>query len=317
MSGPRGAATPDLDEMDGVTVVVATRNRCASLRRCLADLTALPDRPRVIVVDNGSTDNTASMVRLRFPSVELVRLDRNHGAPARNLGVRRARTPYVAFCDDDSGWEPGALSAACRHLRRHPRLALVAARVLVGPGRRVDGLSEDMASAPLGQEPDLPGPSVLGFLACAAVIRRDAFLATGGFDPVVFFMGEEQRVAYDLARRGLGLSYCEDVVALHRPEGDRSDRRMLAERNRALTSWMRRPLPVALRHSAGVAARAVTQPEARRATLDMIDRLPAALARRVRPDPIVERRLRSLERADARPARLRLAARGIIDLWSG
>jgi GT2 family glycosyltransferase len=317
MNGRRPETTLDTAQVDGVTVVVATRDRCARLRRCLADLTALPDRPRVIVVDNGSTDNTASMVRLRFPSVELVRLDRNHGAPARNLGVRRARTPYVAFCDDDSGWEPGALLTACQHLRRHPRLALVAARVLVGPGRRIDALSEHMATAPLGQEPDLPGPSVLGFLACAAVIRRDAFLATGGFDPVVFFMGEEQRVAYDLARRGLGLSYCDDVVALHRPEGDRADRAMLAARNRALTSWMRRPLAVAVRHSVGVAARAVTRPEARRATLDMIGRLPAALARRIRPDPTVERLLRTLERSDARSARPRLAARGIMEPSDG
>ena len=48
-------------------------------------------------------------------------------------------------------------------------------------------------------------------------MRRDAFLSVGGFDPVLFFMGEEDVVAYDLARRGWGLAYCGDVIALLQP----------------------------------------------------------------------------------------------------
>jgi hypothetical protein len=59
---------------------------------------------------------------------------------------------------------------------------------------------------------------------------------------------------------------------------------------------MRRPLPIALRHSVTVAGRAVRHREARQATLDLLGRLPAALARRVAPDPEVETRLRHLER---------------------
>ena len=65
-----------------------------------------------------------------------------------------------------------------------------------------------MAAAPLGRDPDLPGPSILGFLACAVVVRRSAFLDVGGFDDVVFFGGEEERVALDLAAAGWGLATC-------------------------------------------------------------------------------------------------------------
>jgi hypothetical protein len=72
-----------------------------------------------------------------------------------------------------------------------------------------------------------------------------------GFDPVTFFMGEDARVAYDLVAAGWGLSYCSDVVALHDPApGREPDRVRLADRNKALTSWMRRPVSVALRESA-------------------------------------------------------------------
>lgn len=300
-----------------VTVVVATRNRCERLRRCLSDLVALPDRPSVIVVDNGSTDNTEALVRLRFPSVDLVRLPANHGAVARNVGARRARTPLVAFADDDSGWEPGALSRAAELMAEYPRLGLIAARVLVGPERKLDDTALAMRASPLGAEPGLPGPAVRGFLAFAAVVRRNAFLQTGGFDPVVFFMGEEERVAYDLARLGWGLVYRDDVVAWHEP-GRPSDpsRASLAARNRVLTSWMRRPLSVALRHTAELAAQVVRSRHARRAAAGLIRRLPAALAHRVPPDPAVEQSLQILERShDGATRRARLNRRPAV-VWS-
>jgi hypothetical protein len=135
-------------------------------------------------------------------------LPRNRGAVARNVGVELADTPYVAFADDDSWWAPGALERAADLFDAHPRLAVLAGRVLIGPEERLDPFCRLLADSPLGQEADLPGPSILGFLACAAVVRRDAFLAVGGFDPVVGFLGEEERVSLDLAAAGWGVGLC-------------------------------------------------------------------------------------------------------------
>ncbi|WP_199745852.1 glycosyltransferase, partial [Amycolatopsis sp. WAC 04182] len=160
-----------------VTVVVAARDRVRTLAR------SLPRHPRpVILVDNGSSDGTAGFVRKHFPDVQVVEAGANLGAPARNLGVRLAGTPYVAFADDDSWWAPGALDRAADVLDAHPRLAVLGARVLVGPEERPDPVSEAMRDSPLGVEDGLPGPSVLSFLARGAVVRREAFLEAGGFD---------------------------------------------------------------------------------------------------------------------------------------
>ncbi|HEX2314671.1 MAG TPA: glycosyltransferase, partial [Thermomonospora sp.] len=228
--------------MSRVTVVVATRDRRAELAATLDRLAALPERPPVVVVDNGSRDGTARMVRDRFPGVRVVALRRNLGACARNIGVRHAATPYVAFSDDDSWWEAGALAVAERCFEEHPRLGLLVGRIRLAPDGRLDRVSRKMASAPLGREADLPGPSVLGFPACAAVVRRAAFLDAGGFDDLLFFGGEESLLALDLAAAGWGLAYVADAGVWHAPSGTREPpprRWALHRRNDLLVSWMR------------------------------------------------------------------------------
>jgi GT2 family glycosyltransferase len=294
---------------DVPTVVVATRNRRDRLEQCLRNLTALPERPDVIVVDNGSHDGSGALVRERFPGVRLIQLPVNWGALARNVGVAAARTPLVAFADDDSGWQPGALRRAAALFEEYPRLALLCARVLVGTERREDELSAFMAGAPLGRDADLPGPNVLGFLAFAAVLRRDAFLATGGFDRAVFFFGEEERVAYDLASAGWGLAYHDGVQAWHEPsrDGDNAARVRLGQRNAALTHWMRRPLPVAVADTARLIAAAVADRRARTAARQLFARIPLALSLRGAPDRRLERRYLALARA-ARQYRRRSTA---------
>jgi GT2 family glycosyltransferase len=229
-----------------VTVVVATRDRGPSLLRTLERLRALPGRPPVVVVDNGSRDGTPAAVAAAAPWARVIALGRNAGAAARTAGARVAGTPFVAFADDDSWWEPGALGAAVAAMRARPRLALVAGHVVVGPERRDDPVSLEMArGAPAG---GAPAP-VLGFLACAAVVRREPFLAVGGFEERFGIGGEEELLAIDLAAAGWELVYLPGAVAVHHPAprgGDGSARRRVQARNAVWCAWLRRPVASAL-----------------------------------------------------------------------
>lgn len=275
-----------------VTVVVATRNRRESLLRTLEHHEA-----PTIVVDNGSADGTGEAVLRAFPQVRVLRLDRNLGAAARNLGAHWAGTPYVAFADDDSWWEPGALARAVQVLDEHPRIGLLSGRVLVGTGRREDPVSRQMRHSPLGSWPGTGLPQVLGFLACAAIVRRDAFLAAGGFDPVVHFLGEEERVALDLASAGWGLVYADDVLVRHlpdqRPGADPGARAALLTRNALLTGVMRLSWPAVARQGAEAVRRGGRQ---RAGLVHALPRLPRALARRRPIGPELEARLALLGR---------------------
>ncbi|TYB47953.1 glycosyltransferase family 2 protein [Actinomadura chibensis] len=262
--------------MSAVTIVVATRDRADELRRSLRHHTA-----PVIVADNASADGTADVAAEAGATV--LRLPRNLGAAARNVAVRHAATRYVAFADDDSWWAPGSLERAAAILDAHPRTALLAARVLVGADERLDPVSGEMARSPLGRPDGLPGPAVLGFLACSVVVRRDAFLDAGGFSDVLHFGGEEELLALDLAAAGWGLAYAAELVVHHHPATagrDPAARRRRQVRNRLLTAWLRRPLPAVAR----TAAAALGSRDGRAGLAAAVRALPA-LARARRPVP--------------------------------
>jgi N-acetylglucosaminyl-diphospho-decaprenol L-rhamnosyltransferase len=245
--------------MSEISVVIATRDRRRELLQTLGRLATLDDAPPVVVVDNASSDGTPEAVRAAHPRATVVALHRNLGAAARTIGARRTATPYVAFCDDDSWWAPGALERARRHFASTPWMALLAGRILVGPEERLDPTCAAMAASPLPDGDDLPGPPILGFLACAAVVRRDAFLAVGGFSQRLVIGGEESLLALDLAAAGWSLAYAADVVAHHHPTRvRRPDRDALLVRNALLVTWLRRPAPVAV----AATARALRQGQA-------------------------------------------------------
>ncbi len=235
-----------------VSVVVITHNRCAELDRALQRLAVLPEQPPVVVVDNGSTDGTADMVRTRHPDVRLLTPGRNLGAVGRNLGVAEVDTPYVAFCDDDTWYDPGALSTAADLLDAHPSLAVVTGSILVEPGGRLDDICEEMAASPLDAPVGLPGHPLLSFLAGVSTLRKEAFDRVGGFSERLWLGGEEELLAADLASAGWHMAYIPEVVAHHQASRQRDPhlRRQHGIRNTLWFTWLRRPVPGALRRTA-------------------------------------------------------------------
>ncbi|HWT70932.1 MAG TPA: glycosyltransferase [Oxalicibacterium sp.] len=229
-----------------IAAVILTHNRVAELRRTLQHMLSLAAATAVVVVDNASTDDTAAMLATDFPQVRCVRLAVNIGAAARNAGVAYVDTPYVAFCDDDTWWADGALERAVALLDAHPQVAVLCARVLVGPEGREDPTCAVMAASPLPRD-NLPGPALLGFLAGASVVRREAFLQAGGYEPRLFIGGEEGLLALDLAARGWRLVYAAALTVHHHPSSQRDSarRRKLLLRNALWICWMRMPAGMA------------------------------------------------------------------------
>jgi len=238
------------------------------------------------------------MVRALHPGVAVVTLPENQGAAARTVGARQVDEPYVAFSDDDSWWASGALAHAAELFDAYPRLGLIAARVLVGTQERLDPTCTAMATSPLDREPDLPGQSILGFVACGAVVRRDAFLAAGGFHRQFVVGGEEQLLAIDLAVAGWGLAYVDAIIAHHHPAPvrDHAARRRRMACNDLWTSWLRRPAHSAARQTLIALRAAARDPAARGGLLDALRGAGWVLRERRVVPAHLEAALRRLER---------------------
>ncbi|AVP68912.1 glycosyl transferase [Prescottella equi] len=286
------------------TVVVITYNRRDELRRTLRAMTSLPDAAPIVLADNGSSDGSAAMAEAEFPDVTVVRLPRNLGATARNIAVEQVSTPYVAFCDDDTVWQPGALTTAADVLDEYPGLATVTGRCLVEPTLTEDPLTPELRNSPVPGPDWMPGPTLLGIMAGLTMIRRRAFHEVGGFEPRMWLGGEEELLALDLAAAGWWMCWREDVVIHHRPSTSRDARRrrQLGIRNTLWTLWLRRPVRSALRRSTQIVRSAPADRYTALAVLEAVRSLGWVVRNRVVVPSRVESGLLALEDAQVHSA---------------
>jgi GT2 family glycosyltransferase len=131
--------------MTSIGVVIVSFNTCELLRGCLESLRGCALPLRVIVVDGGSRDGSAAMVRAGFPEIELIALEQNVGFTAgTNIGLRglgagewgldeSTRSPapdYMLLLNPDTVVHPGAIEALAAFLDAHPRVGAVGPRLL-------------------------------------------------------------------------------------------------------------------------------------------------------------------------------------------
>lgn len=185
------------------SVIVPTRDRAPVLRDCLASLTRQglePGRFEVIVVDNGSSDDTAAVARGFDGALQLRLLHEPEPGlhVGRHAGARAARSDTLVFCDDDIVAEPGWLAAVVSAFAQDDAVALVGGNNRPGwEGEPPDWLAAAWA-LPAGPVPGgraLSALSVLDFgrgrfdidphwvWGCNFSVRRTVLDAAGGFHP--------------------------------------------------------------------------------------------------------------------------------------
>jgi GT2 family glycosyltransferase len=271
-------------------VVIATHNRAATLRKSLEQLYDLPERPLIVVADNASDDETERAWKPFANRVHYLRLRRNIGAAARTIGAREAGTPFVAFCDDDCAWHPGALELAVERFEHYPHIAVLNGCVLVGEEQRRDPACQAMSEGVCGD----CGVPIVYFMAGASIMRTSAFLDAGGYHVRYFIGAEESLLALDLAARGWQLRYCDDLLLHHHPSPlnrDPERRRRLVLRNRLWTMFLRRSASCALHALARYLRVAAYDRVARAALREAVAGLPWVLRERRAIPAHLEQRL--------------------------
>jgi len=128
-----------------VSVIIPTFNRGYCLEESIRSVLEQSFIDfELVVVDDGSTDNTSELVR-RFPAVKLIRLEeKNRGVSfARNRGVVEAQGDWVGFLDSDDLWEQGKLATQVKWIERHPDLqAVYTDEIWIRNGVRVNPMNK-------------------------------------------------------------------------------------------------------------------------------------------------------------------------------
>jgi glycosyltransferase involved in cell wall biosynthesis len=165
--------------MPQVSVVLPTYNRAGLLREAIASIQAQTFHDwELLVVDDGSTDETGRVIETAMAADARIRCLRgaHHGvSAARNLGVREARSNFVAFLDDDDLWLPHKLEHQITALKAHPEWAFVYTQAELRYGNGMSKVRQPMAATfpMLLEKNTIAVPAVL--------IRRKIFIEMHGF----------------------------------------------------------------------------------------------------------------------------------------
>jgi glycosyltransferase involved in cell wall biosynthesis len=167
-----------------ISVIIPTRNRAALLARALDSVFSqygLGEQfdLEVIVVDDGSTDATATVVG-EYAQVRCLRFSTNQGvAAARNAGIEASRGAFICFLDDDDVWLPGRLKLQLPALRRHPEAGAVYSQVFDAHDGKPYPASARAVSGRIFDA--LLSGNLIGGVD-SVLIRHEALKKTGYFD---------------------------------------------------------------------------------------------------------------------------------------
>jgi GT2 family glycosyltransferase len=218
-----------------LSFIVVNRNTADLLVRCLdhifqSDLDLYPD---VIVVDNGSSDESVSRVKKRYPQVMVIEAGRNLGfAAANNRAVQQAKGEFVLLVNTDALLQKGCAQSLLKIMEADPRVGMVGPRLLNEDG----SLQTSYEAAPTLATETLnrsllkrlfpsrfPGKSrrraepedVETLIGAVMMIRRKALEALGGFDEDYFFFMEETDLAVRLRGAGWKVVHAPLASAVH------------------------------------------------------------------------------------------------------
>ena len=222
-----------------VSVLIPTHNRDYILKDAIDSvLTQTYRQIEVIVVDDGSTDKTRSLVEKIGPPVRYIYQENAGLAPARNTGLAAARGEFIALQDSDDFWTPWKLEVQVALMRRFPALALVWTDMnAIDPSRKVlrENYLRDMYSAyqTIDHDATFPNKGLIGdvcpdvppeiaqceyrygeifsamFLGNlvhppTALMRRDAVRQAGGLDVTHNWAAEDYEFFWRVSEFGLG-----------------------------------------------------------------------------------------------------------------
>lgn len=207
-----------------VSVVIPTHNRAGDLEECIRSVQASDyGSIEIVVADDCSTDNTAAMVRERFPQARYVATPHNGGASlARNTGGEAATGELLFFVDSDATIAPDTISRLVSEFVVNAQCGMAGPVInYYDEPDRVwfAGADIDLVTGRttyLTTPPDRGTSYPTGHIPTAFMVRAEVFRAVGGFDTRFFIIFEESDFAEGVLRAGYEVRVVPGATAWHK-----------------------------------------------------------------------------------------------------
>lgn len=220
-----------------LSVVIVNWNTRDLLSQCLQSVyETASDLVQVLVVDNGSTDGSAEMVRREFPQVQLIENTENVGfACANNQAIRVSQGRYVLLLNSDTQVLPDSLSRAVQFMDEHPGVGIAGGRLLNSDGTFqasytpfptlwreyliLSGLGRLLIRETFpsyGPRTEKGAHRIKGYMEGACLIaRQEAVEQVGGMDEHIFMYAEDVDWCYRFHQVGWEVWYLPQVTIVH------------------------------------------------------------------------------------------------------
>ncbi len=233
------------------TVLITTKDRKEELKRAIESALTQDGVTEILVFDDGSSDGTSDLVRRDFPSVRLERCDQPLGIiAARNRAVQMATGSVIVTIDDDCIFQSSNTVAATLNDFGDSRVGAVAIPHI--------NVNRSAVVYSLPPQPDRVF-ATSEFTGCASAVRRDLFLALGGFNSLLWRQGEE----YDFCTRLLAHGYitrCGSATPILHYESPHRNSDSVAfhnARSHLLYAWRNAPLWALVPHAVASATKCI------------------------------------------------------------
>lgn len=221
--------------MKKLAIIIVNWNGKNFLRDCLDSLRNQTHKDfRIILVDNGSEDDSVSLVRANYPEVETIELLKNTGfAKANNIGIKKAledgNIKYILTLNNDTKVCANFMAEMLSSAENHPGAGSIQPKVLNYDGTKIDSagilIYKDMSAQNRGYEEKDGGKynqeaEIFGASACAAIYAREALEKTklpgdNYFDEDYFAYFEDVDLAWRLRLTGFRSFYCPQAIVVH------------------------------------------------------------------------------------------------------
>ena len=242
---------PISSSLPKVSIVIINLDGEKTLSSCLNSLGHIDypkNRLEIILVDNGSKDDSLRLVRKTFPEVRVIENGQNLGfAVANNIGVKNCDGELVAFLNNDARVEKSWLSELVKPVMRDDMVASTGSKIFSWDGKTIDygggGTNFHGIAFKEGyREPDSKRfgyeKPVLFATGASMLIYREVFLKAGGFDEDYFAYYEDIDLGWRLWILGYKVLYIPTSIAYH--HHSRTSQRIGIEKLRVL--HIRNPL---------------------------------------------------------------------------